>query len=701
MKGLRSTTALGFLALAAAGLGLVGCAAKQETDAAAKPGTTEAPKLAAVAPPAPPKPPAPGLPVLDGNVAACDNFFLHACNIWKQNNPIPGDQSRWGSFSVLSEKNMTLVRGILDDAVKNPKPETEKIALYYQTCMDEEGVEAKGVAPLLPQLARIEALRDKRQLASLLGQIHDAGGRGFFAFGRTQKADDANQTIADIDQSGLGLPDRDFYFKDDAKSKEQRAAYLAHVAAMFKLAGATDEAAKAKADTVMALETKLAQTSMNRLERRDPKKLNNPTIFKTFAASMKNFDMQAYTKAVGAPALRDMNVRNPAYFKALDVLIKATPLDDIKTYLAWHSLRSAAPWLSKAFADENFNFYSRTLSGVKEQRPRWKRCVNAVDGALGEDLGRYFVEKAFGTEHKQRMLVMVGDIQTALGERIKQLDWMGPETKKRALEKLANMPNKIGYPDQWRDYSSLKVEKGDLLGNVSRASAFENRYDLGKIGKPRDKGEWGMTPPTVNAYYSPQQNNINFPAGILQPPFFDFGADDAYNYGAIGGVIGHEIIHGFDDQGRQFSADGNLDNWWTPDDEKRFNERAQCLIDQYSGFVAVEGVNLNGKQTLGENTADNGGISIALAALRNRMGPKMAEKVGGLTAEQRAFYGWAHVWCSQERPEARRLQALTGVHSLGEFRVNGTLSNQPEFAKAFNCAPGTAMNRGDKACKIW
>ncbi len=648
------------------------------------------------------KPPAPGLPVLDDAVSPCDNFFLHACGVWKRENPIPDDQARWGNFNALADKNLTLLRDILDQAVAKPDPKTARIADFYASCMDEAGVDAKGLAPLSPLLDRINGLTDKKDLGAVVGYLHDQGVNTLFGFGRMQKFSDAVQTIAAAGQGGLGLPDRDFYFKDDAKSKEQRAAYVAHVAKMFELSGTPADAAKAKADAVMAFETALAEASMTRLERRDPQKQNNPTVLADFAKSVPAIDWTAYISAIGAPAFTEMNVGQPKFFEAMNAKLTQASLDDIKTYLTWHVLRANAQWLPKAFSEEAFNFYGRTLNGTKEQRPRWKRCVAATDNALGEDLGKYFVEKAFGPEHKKRMLTMVGDVQAALKDRISNLEWMGAETKAKAHEKLANMPNKIGYPDNWRDYSALTIVKGDLLGNVTRADSFEQRRQLSRIGKPRDSSEWGMTPPTVNAYYSPQQNNINFPAGILQPPFFDFTADDAYNYGAIGGVIGHEIIHGFDDQGRKFAGDGNLADWWTEDDAKRFTERAQCLIDQYSGFQAVEGVNLNGKQTLGENTADNGGLPVALDALKRRLGEKgMKKKIGGLSAEQRFFYGWANVWCAQERPEFRRLQAQTGVHSLPEYRVNGTLSNMPEFAKAFNCQPTDKMVRGDKACKVW
>lgn len=690
LKGLRGSSHLGAVGVVLA-LVLGGCASRPDQ------GT----QMAEAATPAKPQPPAPGLPILDPAVSPCDNFFLHACGVWMKQNPIPDDQSRWGNFQALAERNMLLLRTILEEAVANPQPDTAKIAAFYSACMDEAAAEAKGLGPIQPLLSRIDGLTSLKQLGALTGDLHAMGVPVFFSFSRMQKFSDAVQTIAVADQGGLGLPDRDFYFKDDDKSKEQRAAYVAHITRMFTMAGDTPEKAASRAASVMALESRLAEASMTRVERRDPARRNNPTTLKAFAKTAPTLEWNAYLTQLGTPTFTEMNVGNPGFFKSLDRTLRDMKLDEVKSYLRWQVLRAAAPWLTNAVAEENFDFYGRTLSGAKQQRPRWKRCVSATDDALGEDLGRHYVAKAFGPEHKARMLTMVADVQAAFNDRIGQLSWMDPETQAKAREKLANMPNKIGYPDQWRDYGPLVVAPDDLWGNLTRAETFNRRYSLSRIGKPRDPTEWGMTPPTVNAYYSPQQNNINFPAGILQPPFFDFAADAAYNYGAIGGVIGHEITHGFDDQGRKYAGDGNLSNWWTEEDGKRFEEKAQCLVDQYSGFQAVEGVNLNGKQTLGENTADNGGLSIALAALKKHLGPRMEEKVGGLTATQRAFYGWAHIWCAQERPEARRLQALTGVHSLPEFRVNGTLSNMPEFAEAFNCQPTDRMVRGTQACKVW
>ncbi|WP_114394554.1 M13 family metallopeptidase [Oleisolibacter albus] len=640
-------------------------------------------------------------PAVDPAVSPCEDFFLHACGPWIKENPIPADRSRNGTFDQLEENNKKILHEILDKAAASPTPATRRIGDFYAACMDEKGIEAAGLAPLKPVLSRINAVKDKKDLGKTVADLHLAGVNVLFGFGPQQSFSSAEDTIAAFDQGGMGLPDRDMYLKDDERSKSTRDAYVKHVARMFALAGDKADAAKAKADAVMAFETALAKGALGRVERRDPSKLNNPGTIDGFIKDHPVLDLAGYVKTVGAPATGTLNVNDPGFFTSLDAVLQQTDLATLKTYFTWQALRAAAPWLPDAFVQENFSFYGKTLSGAKELRPRWKRCVDATDSALGEDLGKHYAEVAFGPEHKQRMMAMLDDLDAAYAEDIQKLDWMSPETKAKALEKLKAMARKVGYPETWRDYSALEVKRGDMLGNAVRSAGFEYSYQVGKIGKKVDPDEWFMTPPTVNAYYDPSQNNINFPAGILQPPFFDFKADDATNYGAIGAVIGHEMTHGFDDEGRNFDAKGNLKNWWTEADAKRFEERAQCLVDQYGNYVADGEVKLNGKLTLGENTADNGGVSLALAALRKRLGDTAMDKAqDGLTPTQRFFYGYANVWCSSIRPEAARLRALTDPHSLGRYRVNGVLSNMPEFAKAFNCKPGQAMVK-ETQCKVW
>ncbi|TWB45159.1 M13 family metallopeptidase [Nitrospirillum pindoramense] len=695
MSGVRSLSTSAAVAALIAAAGLAGC---HTTDT--KP---PAPPLAA-AQPAPDTPAAPGLPVVDNGVSPCDNFFLHACSVWNKRNPIPADQSRWGTFNKLADDNLALLHDELEKLAArstsaNASFEGQRIADFYAACMDEAGIESRGLAPLQPLLARINGLKSKKALSGLLIDLHMAGVNAFHRVGQQQDFKDATQVIAGVYQGGLGLPDKPYYFKDDDKSKQQRAAYVAHIGKMMALAGLPD--AEAKAQTVMRIETQLADASLDRTAMREPE---NRYHLKTFA-ELQSLDpainWTAYIHGAGLKPPATLNVSNPDYMKRESKLIRELSLADIKTYLTWRTLSAYATWLPDAFVQENFDFYDRTLRGAREMKPRWKRCVAATDAALGEDLGKYFVARAFGPEKKTRMLQMVADIRKALDETFPTLTWMSPETQAKAHAKLDAFTAKIGYPDKWRDYSALTVSRGDALGNALRAETFEFHYDMAKIGKPVDKGEWSMTPPTVNAYYSSAHNDINFPAGILQPPFFNDAADDATNYGAIGVVIGHEITHGFDDQGRKFDGNGNLKDWWTADDAEKFKARAQCLVDQYGSYVADGDVKENGKLKLGENTADNGGIRVAYRALMERLGARKDEKIGGLTAAQRFFYGFAQVWCGEARPETRRLQAQTDPHSLGEFRVNGTLSNMKEFAEAFNCKPTDKMVAGEKACRVW
>ncbi len=640
---------------------------------------------------------------VDKSVDACSDFYQHVCGGWMKQNPIPADQSRWGRFDVLREDNLAVLRGILEGAAKAKKrdADTQKIGDYYASCMDEKAIDKKGLDPLKPTLAKIAGLTDKKQIPALLATLHDEGSGAMFNFGPEPDFKNATMYIAAVDQGGLGLPERDYYFRDDPKSVEQRKQYVAHVSKMFQLAGEKADAADAKAKVVMDLETKLAKGSLDIVSMRDPTKIYHKMPLSELAAATPAFDWSMYFDAVPTkPRFTDLNVAWPDFFKAMDEVVAGTSLDDLKTYLTWHELHLAAPYLSKPFVDENFAFYGKALTGAKELKPRWKRCVEFVDSGIGEALGRTYVERTFGPEAKQRVLAMVNAIEKALGDDIKALDWMSQDTKTQAFAKLDAVKNKIGYPDKWRDYSALTIQRGDALGNALRANAFEVHRQLKKIETPVDPSEWGMTPPTVNAYYNPLENNINFPAGILQPPFFGRKADDAINFGGIGAVIGHELTHGFDDEGRQFDAKGNLRDWWTAEDNKRFDERAQCFVDEYAGFTAVEDVKLNGKLTLGENTADNGGLRIALMALAATLGDKKVAPIDGYTPDQRLFLGWAQVWCQNVTPEASRMRAQTDPHSPGRYRVNGVVSNMPEFRKAFSCKADAPMVRPNM-CRVW
>jgi endothelin-converting enzyme/putative endopeptidase len=543
-------------------------------------------------------------------------------------------------------------------------------------------------------------LRDKAQLAEVVARLQRGGVEAMFEFGSEQDLKDSSQVIAKIDQGGLGLPDRDYYLKQDAASAELRRKYVEHVARMFVLSGETESAAKAGAEAVMKIETALAEGSMDLVSRRDPAKVYHKMSTREMEALSRRFGWREYLRASGAPEFASLNVAAPEFLKALDGAIRRFGLADWKTYLTWHLLHAAARLLPDAFVRENFAFYGKTLTGAVEMRPRWKRCVDFTDAELGEALGKEFVEQTFGAEGKARTLKMVDALEKALGKDLEQLPWMTAETKKQALAKLHMIANKIGYPDHWRDYSSVAIRRDDLLGNVERAEAFEFERQMNKIGKPVDRQEWGMTPPTVNAYYDASMNDINFPAGILQPPFYDNAMDDAVNFGGIGAVIGHELTHGFDDQGRQFDGAGNLRDWWTTEDAQEFQSRAACIAAEYSKFEVAPGAMVNGELTLGENTADNGGVRIALMALVDTIGGKESKKIDGFTPEQRLFLAFGQVWCGNEREEALRLQVKTNPHAPGKQRVNGVVQNMPEFQRAFSCQAGQPMVSAN-ACRVW
>jgi endothelin-converting enzyme/putative endopeptidase len=568
--------------------------------------------------------------------------------------------------------------------------------------MDESAVEKAGAAPLQRWLGQIDALRSRRELPALLAALqlatNDAG--FFFGFGSNQDFADSSRVIAFASAGGLGLPDRDYYVKDDEKSKEIRAKYLAHIEKTFVLLGNDAASAARAAAQVMEIETALAKVSLTRVEKRDPYKLFHKFDAKGLQALTPGFDWTAFQKGIGLSPRNTFNVTEPEFFKTLEAQWNALPIDDIKIYLRWHLVRNMAPYLSKAFVDQDFEFFSKTLRGVPEQKPRWKRCVTLVDAQLGEALGQEFVSRAFSADLKKKTLQMTKQIEKAMADDIASLDWMSAETKTRALEKLHAIVNKIGYPDKWRSYAAMTVKRDDFAGNVVRGNVFESHYQLAKIGKPLDRGEWSMTPPTVNAYYNAQMNDINFPAGVLQPPLYDPKMDDAPNYGNTGGTIGHELTHGFDDEGRQFDAKGNLKDWWTKKDAQAFEARAQCIADQYAQYTIVDDIKINSKLTLGEDVADLGGLILAWTAWKAQTVAHPPVSRDGFTPEQRFFIGYAQWACENERPENLRVKALTDPHSPGKYRVNGLLVNMPEFEKAFACKAGQGMV-SEKRCRVW
>ncbi|HYL75117.1 MAG TPA: M13 family metallopeptidase [Bryobacteraceae bacterium] len=642
---------------------------------------------------------------MDRAVDPCTNFYRYSCGGWIQKNPIPPDQSRWDVYAKLTEDNQRFLWGILLEAAKPSAGRplvSGEIGDYFYACMDEAAVEKAGAAPLKPGLDAIAAIKSLRDLPAFLAHQHLGlnDGHMLFGFGSNQDFADSSKVIAFANAGGLGLPDRDYYTKTDAKSRETRQKYLAHVAKMFELLGERPAAAKLHAATVMAIETALAKASLTRVEQRDPYKLFHKMTGAQLQALTPAFLWQAYFETAKAPDASVINVTEPAFYKALEVELRTRSLADWKTYLRWHLVHGAASYLSPAFVQENFDFYSKYLRGVKEMQPRWKRCVQRVDRDLGEAMGQVFVEKTFTPDTKQRTLAMTKNIEASMESEIRQLPWMGEETKKRALEKLHAIVNKIGYPDKWRDYSSVKIARDDYFGNVERAHSFEARRQLDKIGKPVDRTEWQITPPTVDAYYDPQMNDINFPAGVLQPPLFDPKMDDAPNYGNTGATIGHELTHGFDDEGRQFDAHGNLKDWWTKEDAVEFEKRAKCVSDQYSQYTVVDEVKSNGKLTLGEDVADLGGTFLAYLAWKSATAGENLQSKDGFTPDQRYFIGMAQWACGDERPESKRQTTITDPHSQLEFRVNGVVSNMPEFGRAFSCKVGQPMVN-EHQCKVW
>jgi endothelin-converting enzyme/putative endopeptidase len=641
---------------------------------------------------------------MDMTANPCIDFYQYACGTWMADNPIPADQSSWDTFNVLADRNRAVLRGILDKAaVGDPKrsPVEQKIGDFYGSCMDEPAIDKLGLAPLEPELKRIGAIASKEEVLAELIRLHRIGVGAFFAFSSEPDAKNSMQMIAGADQGGLGLPDRDYYLRDDPKSVKLRQQYVTHIQNILALAGESPAQAAAGAQTVMRIETALAKASLDIVSRRDPNQVYHKMSVKALVALAPSIDWSKYFSGVGAPSFADLDVSVPDFFKGLNAVFAQSAAADLKTYLRWQFLHTEAGLLSRPFVDENFHFYGTLLAGVPELRARWKRCVDATDANLGFALGQKYVEQEFPPDAKARVLGMVQEIEAMLGQDIQSLDWMTAATKQQALIKLRAVAGKIGYPNKWRDYSTVRIVRGDYLGDDERATEFEVQRQLSKIGTPVDRNEWVMTPPTVNAYYDQQHNDINFPAGILRPPFFDNRLDAAVNYGAIGSVMGHELTHGFDDEGRQFDADGNLRDWWTAEDAKEFEKRADCFIKEYSAFTPVDDVHLNGKLTLGENTADNGGVRLAFMALMKSLeGKPQPPKIDGFTPQRRFFLAWGQAWCENVRPEMSRMLAQTDGHSPGRDRVNGVLGNMPEFREAFACHAGQPMVHAP-ACRVW
>lgn len=644
---------------------------------------------------------------MDKGTAACADFYQYANGTWLKTTEIPGAYSSWGASNVLAENNRKTLHDILEEAAKKINAvkgsNEQKIGDFYASCLDEAKREAEGMKPLVPELARIDKIQDVKGVQAQIAYLHRHGIPTLFGFGSLPDLKNSSMVMAAAGQGGLSLPNRDYYTKADEKSVKLRDDFVKHVANMFQLVGDTPEQATKNAQTVLAFQTRLAQNSRTPTELRDPTTqyhMMSPAQLKELTS---NFSWDNYRRGAGAPVTGDINVAHPEFFTAVNKMVTEVPVADWKTYLRWNLITAAAPSLSSKFEIENFNFFGKTLEGRKEQLPRWRRCVSATDGSLGEALGQVYVARTFTPASKARMKTLVDNLIAAFRERLLKLDWMSDETRKQAIAKLESFGQKIGYPDKWIDYTALTVSRDSYLANVMRSSEFEQMRDFAKINKPVNRKEWGMTPPTVNAGYNSLNNDISFPAGILQAPFFNPDADDAINYGAIGAVIGHEITHGYDDSGSEFDALGNLKNWWTETDKKNFDQRADCVVNQFSSFEVEPGLHLQGKLVSGESIADLGGLYVAYDAfMKSLQGKPRPSDIDGFTAEQRFFLGWAQVWAEKDTPEAARLQAQSDPHPMSRFRVNGPLSNIPKFAEAFQCKAGDAMVREDsKRCQIW
>jgi len=646
------------------------------------------------------------LTILDKTCKPCEDFYNYANGEWLKNNPVPAAYPSWGRFNELAERNREQLHGILESAAANSKASSgsseQKIGDFYASCMDEKQIDAAGAKPLDPEFGRIAAINNVAALQTEAARLQSIGVGALFQFGSTQDMKDSTRVIGGADQGGLGLPDRDYYTKTDEKSTQVREQYRDHIAKMLALVG--DDAAKAaaEANTILDLETKLAEASLTNVERRDPDKTYHKMSRPELRTLTPNWSWDAYFQQIGYTNIDSVDVSAPKFFETMSRELKEVPIGDWKVYFRWHLVNSAAPWLSQPFVDEDFNFKGRVLQGAKELLPRWKRCVSATDRQLGEALGQIYVDKYFPPQAKARAQEIVGHLIDALHDDLQTLSWMGPETRRQALAKLSTFTRKIGYPDKWRDYSAYHVDRISYASNQMRGAEFAFKRDLNKIGKPVDRNEWGMTPPTVNAYYDAEMNEIVFPAGILQPPFFDPEADDAANYGGMGAVIGHEMTHGFDDEGRKFDAQGNLRDWWTPEDEKNFNERAQCVKKQFESYKVQDDLHENGDLVLGESIADLGGLNIAYRALQKEIASKRPPSIGGFTSEQRFFLAYTQIWAANDRPEFERLMLNTNPHPLGRLRAIAAPSNMPAFSQAFGCKDGDVMVRAAAIrCQIW